>query len=172
VVAFVSSLIGLFLSIGLVMWYAGRRPVGTPLTWGEAMFSGTFVFFILFWAYGVVPHQWLTWADGGLNWRADAFGVPLGPFGKGKNSLIPLFGNKNNVLIEDGLKFPFLPGGGRIMITKEAIRDIIAANIYIVFLGAQIRLWAWWQQRGKRVEAKAKAIEQTSSFGRPLVRKA
>jgi hypothetical protein len=173
VVAFVGSLVILGASIGLIMWYAGRRPAGTPLTWGEGMFAGVFVFWVFFWAYGVVPHQWLSWADSGLKWRADRFGIPLGPFGKGENSLIPILGNKNNVLIEDGLKFPLLPGSGRIMITKEAIRDIIAATLYIILLGGQIWIWSWWQNRGKRVEAKVKAAAaQTSAFGRPLVRKA
>jgi hypothetical protein len=173
VVAFVLSLLGLFLGVGLVMWYAGRRPVGTPLTWGEAVFAGVFVFWMFFWAYGVVPHQWITWADANLKWRADAFGIPLGPLGKHENSLIPIMGNSRNVLIEGGLKFPLLPGSGRIMITKEAIRDIVAATLYIIFLGGQIWIWAWWQNRGKRAEAAAKAqIDATSAFGRPLVRKA
>lgn len=172
-VAFVSSLVGLFLGVGIVMWYAGRRPVGTPVTWGEGMFAAVFVFWMFFWAYGVVPHQFLTWADGSLNWRSDAFGIPLGPLGKHENSLIPILGNTRNVLFEDGLKFPFLPGSGKIMVTKEAVRDIIAATLYIIFLGGQIWIWAWWQNRGKRADAKAKAaLDATSSFGRPLVRKA
>ena len=45
---------------------------GTPLTWGEAMVAATYVFFLMFWVYGVVPHQWLTWAQNELKWRSDA----------------------------------------------------------------------------------------------------
>ena len=56
----------------LVVIQVGRtRPKGTPLTWGEAMFAAVYVFFLLFWIYGVVPHQWLTWADNELRWRPD-----------------------------------------------------------------------------------------------------
>ena len=36
-----------------------------------AMLASTFVFFLFWWAYGVVPHLWLTWADNELGWRAD-----------------------------------------------------------------------------------------------------
>ena len=27
--------------------------------------------FLFLWWYGVVPHQWLTWADNELSWRTD-----------------------------------------------------------------------------------------------------
>jgi hypothetical protein len=32
-------------------------------------------------------------------------------------------------------------------------------------------MWAWWQKRGERAEAQ-KAIEPTSTYGRPLVKRA
>jgi hypothetical protein len=73
VVAFVASVIVLAAGMGLIFWYGRRRPADRPLTWGEAYVAGTFAFFMLFWAYGVVPHQWLSWADNELNWRADEF---------------------------------------------------------------------------------------------------
>ena len=58
------------------------------------MVFATYVFFILFWVYGVVPHQWLTWADSELNWRPDRFIVgPELPLVKG----IVNFLNKNNI---------------------------------------------------------------------------
>ncbi|MPY95856.1 MAG: hypothetical protein GEV08_23220 [Acidimicrobiia bacterium] len=77
-VAFVTSII-----IGIVAlavpfrWALRRRPVGAPLSWGQAMLGATWAFFLMFWWYGVVPHQWLTWADNELNWRADK--TLLGP---------------------------------------------------------------------------------------------
>ena len=59
-VALVTSiLVSALMSVG-IFWYARRRPVGTPLTWGEAMVGAAYVFFLSFLAYGVVPHQWLT----------------------------------------------------------------------------------------------------------------
>jgi hypothetical protein len=62
-------------------------------------------------------------------------------------------------------------GRGRIIVTKQAIRDIIAATLYIVFLGANMKLWKLWQVRGKKAAAKA-AIEPVSDYGRPLVKRA
>lgn len=70
-VAFLSSLIVMALLVAPVFPYAKKRPVGTPLTWGESMAGAVYIFFILFWIYGVVPHQWLTWADAELGWRPD-----------------------------------------------------------------------------------------------------
>ena len=76
-VAFVGSVALSIVMTAAILWYAKRRPVGTPVSWGEAMFAATYVFLLMFWAYGVVPHQWLTWADNELGWRSDAY--LLGP---------------------------------------------------------------------------------------------
>jgi Na+-driven multidrug efflux pump len=139
-------LLSLGVTVGLTaiaMLYGKRRPVGTPLTWGEAMAAATYVFFIIFLIYGVVPHQWLAFADNEWGWRKDK--IFAGPSTIAEKSL--------------GLAIP-------ITISYEHIRDVIAAGIYIVALGVQIFLWAAWQKRGK---SKPKEIE-TSAFGRPLVK--
>jgi hypothetical protein len=95
----------------------------------------------MFLAYGIVPHQWLTWADNELGWRADKI----------------LFGPGD--VLDKALPFTM---------TYLVVRDLIATGIYIVFFGAQIALWMWWQNRGRE---KPKEIE-TSAYGRPLVRPA
>ena len=142
-VAFLTSLVvTILLTVG-VMAYGQRRPIGTPLTWGEAMFGSAVVFMILFLIYGVVPHQWLQWADSELGWRKDK--ILAGP----------------EVVTNKSISFD-IP----MTITYETIRDAIAAGIYIVALGVQIALWSMWQNRGK---AKPKEIP-TSAFGRPLVK--
>ena len=69
--AFVSSMIILVLGVAICMYVGARRPLGTPLTWGEAFVAGTFVFGLMLLAYGIVPHQWLTYADNELLWRPD-----------------------------------------------------------------------------------------------------
>ena len=138
-VAFLTSLVATIAITAGVMLYGRRRPVGAPLTWGEAMAGSVIVFLAIFLIYGVVPHQWLAFADNELGWRKDK--IVMGP----------------GDLIDKGLPFT---------VTYEAIRDIIAAGIYIVALGIQIALWAAWQNRGKK---KPKEIE-TSAFGRPLVK--
>lgn len=153
-VAFIASLLLGLAMVVPVFWYAKRRPVGTPMTWGEAMLAGTFVFFVMFWFYGVIPHQWLTWADSELNWRPDV--VWFGPNG---SATVPLAGWT--------IETPWFP----ISITAVAVRDIIATVLYVVFLGVQMWLWGWWQKRGEREKA-ALAIEPTSTYGRPLIKRA
>jgi hypothetical protein len=153
-VAFIASLLVAVAAVAPVFWYAKRRPVGTPVTWGEAMLAGTYAFFIMFWVYGMVPHYWLTWADSELNWRPDVIW-----FGPGGEITVPIFGWVWNT--------DWFP----ISVPALVVRDIVAVVIYVVFLGLQMWLWAWWQNRGERAAA-AKAIEPTSTYGRPLMKRA
>jgi hypothetical protein len=59
-----------------------------------------------------------------------------------------------------GGNFPFT-------LSYEALRDIIAVAIHGVYIGVMVFLFIWWQKRGKEA---TKEIE-TSTYGRPLVRK-
>ena len=122
-VAFILAVMLTLGCTGAAMAYGRRRPPGTPVTWGEAILAATFVYFVLFLAYGVVPHQWLAWADNELQWRADR--LVLGP------------GN----IVETALPFT---------VTYQTIRDILAAGIYIVFFGLHIGVWILWQKRGQQ----------------------
>ena len=120
-VAFVLSWLLLLAGSAAVLLYAKRRPAGAPLTWGEAMVAALLVFALMFLAYGIMPHQWLTYADNQLQWRKDKIlEGPGGVIGK-------------------------LP----IVITYEAVRDVNAVGLYAVGLGAHIALWSFWQNRGK-----------------------
>lgn len=146
-VAFLASLILLGAVVAAIVPVAKRRPVGTALTWGEAMVAGTYVFFGMWWAYGVVPHLWLTWADNELKWRPDKL-----VFGPG-----------------DILKPQTFGGWNPITLNYQVVRDLVAVLLYVVFLGINIWAWAYWQDRGKRAE-KAKELEAASDYGRPLVK--
>ena len=149
--AFVSTIMILLVGIGICVLVGYRRPAGTPLTWGEALVAATFVFALMMVAYGVIPHQWLNYADNELLWRPDRILLGISSAG-----------------LKMGDAAKAMGGSGRILISYQALRDIVAATLYIVFLGAQMYLWAIWQKRGR---AKA-AVEPTSRFGRPVVRKA
>ena len=140
-----SILVGLLLTWG-ILWYAKKRPVGTPVTWGEAMVGAVYVFFLAFVAYGVIPHQWLTLAENELSWRADRTFLGPGDILKPKSQ---------------GGQFPF-------DVTYRTVSDSIAAVFYIVFLGTQIKLWGIWQSRGKTTD-KGQAVVK-SSYGRPLIK--
>lgn len=141
-VAFIASIVVTAAMLGVVFWVGKRRAPGTPLTWGEAFVASVWVFMIFVLAYGIVPNQWLLWADNELGWRKDTF----------------FFG-------DDGISFF---GRGAILIPQEILRDLIATVIYVVFLVANGFLWTWWQRRGQK---QAGQPELTSAYGRPLVRR-
>ena len=49
-----------------------RRPKSElPPTWAQSMLGATAVFGLFLLIYGVVPHEWLTWADSKLGLRED-----------------------------------------------------------------------------------------------------
>jgi hypothetical protein len=151
VVALVVSTLALIAGINLVFAVGRRRPPGTPVTWGEAFLGGTFIFALFMLAYGIIPHQWLTFADNQLLWRPDK--LMLGISGDG---------------VKLGAAAKGLSGTGRIIVNAQAVRDMVAAGIYIVFLVIQVYLWSVWQKRGR----KAPEVELSSRFGRPVMRKA
>ena len=68
---FFVALLAFIAGIAVVFIVGRRRPPGMPLTWGEAMIGATFVFGVLLLGYGVVPNEWMKWADNGLLWRPD-----------------------------------------------------------------------------------------------------
>lgn len=152
--AFISSIIATILMVAVCLYVGARRPIGTPLTWGEAMVGGTWVFAVMLLVYGIVPHQWLTFADNELLWRPDKLLVGISSGGV-------VWGNDAKDL----------GGTGRILINYQAIRDIVATLIYVVALGGQMVLWSIWQKRGRK---KPGDVEETarSRFGRPVLRKA
>jgi hypothetical protein len=144
VVAFTTACVVFLLLIGLGITVGRRRPVGTPLTWGESMVAAVFVFLVLFWGYGLVPHLWLAWADGDLHMAPNRFFA------------VPRYKKTGATL-----KWP-LP----ITVSYQTLRDLIVVGIYGVVLTANIVAWPLWQKRGKK-----KPVELVKSdFGRPLVR--
>jgi hypothetical protein len=142
-VALVTSIVITLVMVGVAVVWGRRRPVGTPLSWGEALIAATFVFFIAFMAFGVVPHQWLAYADNELSWRKDA--IIAGPGSDFLPTVIPF------------------------SVTKETVRDIIVVIIYAIGLGGMVYGWVWWSKRGKPKPAAPELV--TSTYGRPLVRK-
>jgi hypothetical protein len=140
-VAFTGSLIVMFILAGIVVLYSKRRPKDAYLSWGEAMAGGLYCTFGLFWAFGVVPHQWLTYSGSGLAMRSDA--ILAGPHSTG--------------LVGDW--FP-------IMISKQTVADFVAVAIYGMSFTITLVLWSVWQNRGQK---KTDEVEK-SNYGRPLVK--
>ena len=145
-VAFVGSFLVSIVGMAAILAYGRRRPVGAALTWGEAIAAATFAFALMFWAYGVVPHQWLQWANNELGWtpskklwtegQYELLGMPLPPF----------------------------------VVDYEKLRDIVVVGIYGFYLTAHVALFALWQDRSKRAEKRAQRELAPSTYGRPLVK--
>ncbi|MBI4934807.1 MAG: hypothetical protein HY828_13070 [Actinobacteria bacterium] len=145
----VAFLFSFFLATGgalLVLPYMKRRPKGTPTSWGEAMLAATYVFGLMFIAFGVAPHQFIDHADKELGWT------------------------KNLIIYGPGDIFKPTALGGSFPITMsyEAVRDIVVIVIHLWFFGLMIFLWSKWQKRGDATPGTEVA---TSTFGRPLVKK-
>lgn len=140
----VTWLIAIAVTVG-ILEYARRRPAGQPVTWGGAMVGATISFFLMFWIWGVVPHQWLSFADNELGWRVDRklVGPEIGP------------GEQN--LLEWLLPFD---------ITYLVVRDIIVVAIYGVTIAAFIAVCSIWQNRGKVAPTEV----PQSTYGRPIIR--
>jgi hypothetical protein len=140
VVAFVTSVLVSAVLFGIGVLYMNRRPADQKGTWGESMVGAVYVFGTLFWIFGVVPHQFILWADSDLGWRVDRFLVGPGA-------------------ILDNLPF---------VIPYSAIRDIMVVNIHVVYVVGWVIVWKKWQLRGKAEPVAAETI--TSDYGRPLVK--
>ena len=145
----VAFLFSLFVSTAMalaVIPYAKRRPVGTPLSWGQAMLAAVYSFGVLFIAFGVVPHQWIDHSDKNLGWT------------KAKHIHGP-----------GGILKPKADGGWLpLTLQYEAVRDTVVVLIHVYYFGLLIFLWIYWQKRG---QVKTTEIA-TSTYGRPLVKKA
>jgi len=144
--AFLVSFIATLVLSFAVIPYGKRRPVDKPLSWGDAMFAGTYVFGVLFLAFGIVPHQWIDHADKNLGWSRDKLLIGWGGFLKPQSQ-----GCWNPITLQ-----------------YEAVRDIVVVLLHLIFFGIFIYLCIWWQKRG---EVRPKEIA-VSSYGRPLVKRA
>ena len=147
-VAFTASWVITLIGIVAVMEYGRRRPVGAEMTWGEAMLGSAVVFFLMFWAYGVVPHLFLAFADNELSWRQDRQLVGPG---------LPSWLADGQNLLNWALPF---------RLDYRILRDILATGLYGAALTANVAMFSIWQKRDQMAEAPA---VPKSKFGRPLV---
>jgi hypothetical protein len=142
-------LVSLVLATGMTLLaipYGKRRPIGTPVSWGEAMLAAAYAFMTMFIAYGVVPDRWIQHSDKNLEWTKQK--LLFGPFDILKDQV-------------HGGHFPFT-------VSYQELRDIIVVLIHVYFFALQIWIWHKWQTRGK---AAAGTEIETSTYGRPLVKK-
>lgn len=143
----------LFLVLLTPVMVAIRRPKSKhKATWAQAMAGAILVWALMILAYGSIPHEWLTFANGHLKWDESHFlvrsGQEIGPF-------------------------RFL----NLDVDKRAISDTVATLIYVVFLTVNIYLFAAWQKRPLAKDPETTTDDETvvvgtSAFGRPVTAKA
>lgn len=143
IVSFVAAIV---LSLAIIP-YGKRRPVDKPFRWGDAMLGATYIFGVLFLAFGIVPHQWIDHADKNLGWSRDKLLIGWGGF----------------------LKPESQGGWNPITLQYEAVRDTVVVILHLIFFVLFVYLAIWWQKRG---DAKQKELPAASTYGRPLVKRA
>ena len=114
----------LLLLVGLaiaVAWIRTPKRTAEPATWAATIAGAVLVWALMVLAYGVVPHEWLTYANSELNWGRDTFFAREGQF--------------------LGDRFPPFD------IPKFVLADIVAATLYIVFGTINVLLFSAWQKR-------------------------
>jgi hypothetical protein len=79
---FFISLLLCLISLAVFMWLVRRPKPELPPTWAMSMLGATAVFALFLLIYGVVPHEWLTWADSSLGLREDKILFDTGAIGK------------------------------------------------------------------------------------------
>jgi hypothetical protein len=139
----------LFVVLFSPIMIAIRRPKSKlKATWAQAMAGSMLAWVLMILAYGSIPHEWLTFANGHLKWDESHFlvrsGQEIGPF------------NWLNLDVD-----------------KRAITDTVASIIYIVMLALNIYVFAAWQKRPVAKDevagtGAAEKIVGTSAFGRPV----
>jgi hypothetical protein len=98
-------------------------------------------------AYGVIPHEWITFSDKYLQWDTTSF----------------VFRNNQDILGLGIHNWPF-------SMDKHNVRDIIGVLIYGIAIGLNVGLFVAWQKRGQE-KPEEEAAPKTSRFGRPLRRR-
>ena len=145
-------LLGLILlaGFGFVLQKVPRRD--TEATWAGSMALAIFVFAAMLLGYGVIPHEWLTFADSIMRWDDDHFVWRHGDLG--------------------GLLF--------FDFTKRSLRDVVVIGIYGFVLTSNVAIMSQWQRRPKASAPPPETVEVEASprpagisrFGRPLSRRA
>ena len=113
----------LFIGLAIVFYLLKRPKPNRPSTWAECMLGAVGVFALMTLAYAVIPHEWITFSDKYLQWDTTNFVVRSG----------------QEMLF---FEFPF-------DINQQAVRDIVATVIYVVFFGLNLALFVMWQKRGE-----------------------
>lgn len=112
------------------------------MTWARATIASMIAWVALVFYFGMVPSEWLNFAQTDLEWGNNvAFAIP-----------------------------PILVLGNTVEISYAVIKDAISGGYHIVMLGVGAVLALEIQKMKEGRPAKATAVEAKSPYGRPLVK--
>jgi hypothetical protein len=127
-----------FVLVGVAFrWVLNER-----LTWARAAFSAILMWFTLVFFFGMVPSEWLSFAQTDLEW-----------------------GNEVALVIP-----PILVLGNTVEISYAILKEAIQMGYSLGMLGVGIVLAIQLQNMKKGRPASAAAVEPKSPYGRPLVK--
>jgi hypothetical protein len=114
-----------------------------PMTWARATVAGLISWIALVFFFGMVPSEWLNYAQTDLNWSAqrDALTIPA-----------------------------FLVLGNDVVISWAVVKDSISMGYHLVMLGVAAVFGIQVQKIKEGRPAGAAPQEKKSPYGRPLVR--
>jgi hypothetical protein len=113
-----------------------------PMTWARATVAAFIAWIALVFFFGMVPSEWLNYAQTDLDWSSQRVAVSIPPF---------------------------LMLGNEVDISWAVVKDLISANYHVVMLVvvAVFAIQVQKMREGRPAEAK---VEKVSPYGRPLVR--
>lgn len=127
---------------------ATRSPEVHETTWAAAFVGAVGTFALMTFAYGNVPHEWITFADSYLLWSAD------------KNFFT------TQKLFSIGSFTVFFPP---FTMSLLALRDLIVVALYGLLITLNVVLFVKWQKRNVvPAEGTAEKTKRFSRFGRPV----
>ena len=143
--------VGLLAIVALTLFLCvTRKPGVREYTWAEVFLGAVGTFALMTFAYGNIPHEWITFSDAKLQWSADKL----------------LFHN-HALFTVGGFTVYFPPFN----MSMQALRDVVVVVIYGFFIVLNVIIFVKWQTRNAvpaataETEAKPKRF---SRFGRPV----
>jgi hypothetical protein len=123
---------------GLFVWVLNQK-----MTWARALFAAFVTWIELVLIFGIVPSEWLNFAQTDLDWSSQRTAVAIPSW--------LILGNEVNI-------------------SWAAIKDSISMGYHIVMLGAAAVFTIQLQKMRQGRPASAEATQPRSPYGRPLVR--
>lgn len=122
----------------LFVWVLNQK-----MTWARALFAAFVAWIELVIIFGMVPSEWLNYAQTDLDWSSQRVAVTIPPF---------------------------LILGNDVTLSWAAIKDSISMGYHIVMLGAAAVFVLQLQKMKQGRPASAERAQPRSPYGRPLVR--